>query len=159
MHTATATKELLAPRQDVWSFVSAAGRLADWWPGIFAAQDHGDRWTIEGEEREGLTRVADQSSGGPEREETVLVDRSGPDHLRLRFERSGYDVQLSLSAASPDRTEATLSIAVSDTHETLAERLEEVVGVASSAVTGPSDSFAEAILERLYELCQTAADS
>jgi hypothetical protein len=157
VHQAHATKELLAPRDDVWAFVSAAGRLADWWPGIFAAQDNGVTWTIEGEEREGLARVADP--GDNERTESVAVEKSPPGLLRLRFDRSGYDVQLSLAASASNRTQAALTIEVETPHETAAERLEEFVGVAASAVLGPSDTFAESLLARLYDLCQTGADA
>jgi carbon monoxide dehydrogenase subunit G len=154
VHTATATRELLAPRDDVWAFVSTPGRLADWWPGVFAVQDQGDHWTIEGEERGGLTGVA--SPGDDEREENVRVGLSSPGSLELHFERSGYDAHLALEATGEKRTTATLTIDVEDAHETAAERLEEV---AALAFTGPTDAFAESILDRLYDLCQTGADA
>jgi len=152
--TAAATRELLAPRDDVWAFVSTPGRLADWWPGVFAAQGEGDHWTIEGDERAGLTRVA--SPGDDEREETVNVGLNPPGSLELRFERSGYHVHLALEATGAQRTTTTLTIEQQDQQETLAERLEEVVGL---ALRGPDDAFAESILDRLYELCQTGADA
>jgi uncharacterized protein YndB with AHSA1/START domain len=152
--TATATRELLAPRDDVWAFVSTPGRLADWWPGVFAAQGNGDDWTIEGDERAGLTRVA--SPGDDERQETVHVVLNPPGSLELRFERSGYHVRLALEATGAQRTTTTLTIQRKDAEETVAERLEEVVGL---AVTGPDDAFAESILDRLYGLCQTGADA
>jgi len=151
---ATAQKELLAPRDDVWAFVSQAGRLSDWWPGIFGAQETGDTWTIEGEERSGLSNVADR--GGDERQEPVHVEKSAPGQLRLRFERSGYDVGLSLQASAPNRTTATLSVTVVDPHETAAERVEELVGI---ALHRPDNAFAESVLDRLYDACQTGADS
>jgi uncharacterized protein YndB with AHSA1/START domain len=152
--TATATRELLAPRDDVWAFVSTPGRLADWWPGVFAAQGNGDDWTIEGDERAGLTRVA--SPGDDERQETVHVVLNPPGSLELRFERSGYGVRLALEATGAQRTTTTLTIQRKDAGETVAERLEEVVGL---AVTGPDDAFAESILDRLCGLCQTGADA
>jgi hypothetical protein len=152
--TATATRELLAPRDDVWAFVSTPGRLADWWPGVFAAQDQGDHWTIEGEERAGLTQVA--SPGDDERQESVCVGLNPPGSLELHFARSGYDARLVLEATGEKRTTATLTIDVADAHETVAERLEEVAGL---AFAGPTDAFAESILDRLYELCQTGADA
>jgi uncharacterized protein YndB with AHSA1/START domain len=154
VRTATATRELLAPRNDVWAFVSTPGRLADWWPGVFAAQAQGGHWTIEGDERAGLTRVA--SPGDDEREEGVEVALNPPGSLELRFARSGYRARLALEAIGAQRTTATLTIELEDTHETLAERLEEVVGL---AVTGPSHAFAESIVDRLYELCQTGAET
>jgi uncharacterized protein YndB with AHSA1/START domain len=156
VHTASAEKELLAPRDDVWAFISDAGRLADWWPGIFAAQEQGSTWTVEGDEREGLTEVADR--GDHERKETVDVEKAAPGTLRLRFPRSGYEATLSLASTARNRTGATLSIAVEDPHETLAERLEEVGGFATPTLTGPSDAFAASILEKLFDLVQTADD-
>jgi hypothetical protein len=154
MGSATSSRELLAPIADVWAFVSTAGRLADWWSGIFAAQDEGDHWTIEGEERAGLERVADRNSGQPQRQETVSIQKQPPTHLGMHFERSGYDVSLDLASTSENRTMATLTIDVIDPAETAAEHLEKLVGMASGA---PHEEFAEGLLERLYELCQTGA--
>jgi hypothetical protein len=148
-----AAKELLAARDDVWALVSQAGRLADWWPGIFAAQDHGDTWTIEGDERAGMTRVADR--GDDEREETVHVVKGQPDTLRLHFERSGYDAELALRASASNRTQATLTIVLAEPEETLAERLEKII---TASVTSMDNVFAGEILDRLYDLCQTGAD-
>jgi uncharacterized protein YndB with AHSA1/START domain len=157
MAPVSASRELLAPAADVWAFVSTAGRLSDWWPGVFAAQDEGDHWEIEGDERAGLTRVADRSSGeAPERMETVAVEKSPPNRLRLRFARSGYDATLDLSATAANRTTATLSIDVVEAHETLAERLEKVVGATSGR---PDEEFADSVLARLYDLCQTGASA
>jgi hypothetical protein len=157
MPAVTASRELLAPTADVWAFVSTAGRLADWWPGIFGAQDGGDHWTIEGDERAGLTRVADRSSGEEqERMETVAVEQAPPSWLRLRFARSGYDATLSLAATAANRTMATLSIDMADGHETLAERVEKVVAASSGH---PDEAFVDDVLDRLYDLCQTGADA
>jgi hypothetical protein len=106
VRTATATRELLAPRDDVW--------------------------------------------------ETVGVALNPPGSLELRFERSGYRARPALEATGAQRTTATLTIELENPQETLAERLEEVVAL---AVTGPSDGFAQSIVERLYELCQTGAET
>ena len=38
MPTYEATRELLAPRADVWRFLSEPYNLADWWPGISGLQ-------------------------------------------------------------------------------------------------------------------------
>ena len=133
---------------------STPGRLADWWTGVFAVQAEGDHWTIEGDERAGLTAVA--SPGDDERQESVQAALTPPGLLELHFERSGYRARLALEAVGAQRTTATLTIEVEDPQETLAERLEEVVGL---AFTGPGDGFAESIVERLYELCQTGADA
>jgi uncharacterized protein YndB with AHSA1/START domain len=156
MGSVTSSRELLAPIADVWAFVSTPGRLADWWPGIFAAQDDGDHWTIEGEERSGLERVADRNSGLPQRQETVTIEKQPPTRLRMHFERSGYDVSLDLASTSESRTTATLTIGVVDPAETTAERLEKLVGIAFGT---PHEEFAEGLLERLYEVCQSGAEA
>ncbi len=48
------TRELLAPRADVWKFLAEPYHLPDWWPGIVGVQpDHrgfapGARWAVNG---------------------------------------------------------------------------------------------------------------
>ena len=141
-----ATCELLAPRNDVWAFVSVAGRLADWWPGVKGAQDDGQRWEIAGDERVGGQEVR--------RSEGVAVEKEAPTRLHLHFERSGIDAELNLEATASNRTTATLSIDVRDPNETLVERLEH--GVPLFMGQAPS---AAVMLDKLYDLCQTGADA
>ena len=33
-----ASRDLLAPREDVWGFIAEPYHLADWWPGISGVQ-------------------------------------------------------------------------------------------------------------------------
>jgi hypothetical protein len=156
-HPSVATRELLAPREDVWAFVSTAGRLADWWPGVISARDDGACWIIQGDERPGIGVFAQGAPPDQEtRQESVAVEKAPPQVLRLHFDRTGYDVELKLDAIAPRRTSATLSIATSDQHESFVERLEESVLMLGGP---PGQAFAEARLERLYELCQTGADA
>ena len=34
MPRVAASRELLAPREDIWSFLAEPHHLADWWPGV-----------------------------------------------------------------------------------------------------------------------------
>ena len=54
----SATRELLAPRADVWGFVAEPFHLSDWWPGVQGVQP----------DRRGLAAGARWQlvSGGPE---------------------------------------------------------------------------------------------
>ena len=45
MPRAIATRELLAPRPDVWQFLADPHNLADWWPGVHAVGYSGDELT------------------------------------------------------------------------------------------------------------------
>jgi len=153
---AVATRELLAPREDVWAFVSTAERLPDWWPGVLGVQDNGDTWTIEGDERPGIGVFAGGTATGDEsRHETVEVEKEPPRCLRLHFGNTGYHLELMLEATAPNRTTAELSIVNEAGHDSLLERVEEAL----LSGGGPTPVLAETLLEHLYELCQTGADT
>jgi uncharacterized protein YndB with AHSA1/START domain len=153
---AVATRELLAPRDDVWTFISAAGRLPDWWPGIRGVQDDGDTWTIEGDERPGLGSFAGGAASEYEgRHETVRVEKEPPSRLRLSFADTGYRLEVVLEATAANRTAATVSIADDNAHEGFLERAQEFVFSGG----GPTHALAESLLEHLYELCQTGDDA
>ena len=159
-HAAVATRELLAPRDDVWAFVSAADRLPDWWPGIVGAQDDGATWTIEGDERPGLGSYAGGSAPGPEgRSETVAVEKNAPGFLRLSFQQTGYELELALEATAPNRTTATLTLANETGHHSLFGRLGEAAEQVVLSGGGSHQTLAESLLEHIYELCQTGADA
>jgi uncharacterized protein YndB with AHSA1/START domain len=149
---AVATRELLAPREDVWAFVSTAGRLPDWWPGIRGVQDDGDTWTIEGDERPGLGSAAGGTASEYEgRHETVTVEKQAPTLLRLSFEDTGYRLELVLEATASNRTTATVTIVNDNAQNGLLERVEEF----AFSGGGPTHVLAESLLEHLYDLCQT----
>ena len=159
-HAAVATRELLAPRDDVWAFVSAADRLPDWWPGIVGAQDDGATWMIEGDERPGLGSYAGGSAPGPEgRSETVAVEKNAPGFLRLSFQQTGYELELALEATAPNRTTATLTLANETAHHSLFGRLGEAAEEVVLSGGGSHQTLAESLLEHIYELCQTGADA
>ena len=62
MPRAAASRELLAPREDVWAFIAEPHHFPDWWPGIGGVQPdrrglaEGARWAVTGIERPTLLR-------------------------------------------------------------------------------------------------------
>ena len=98
MARAAASRELLAPREDVWAFVAEPHHFPDWWPGIGGVQPdrlgfaEGARWRVTGIERPTLLRRP-ASSG-------MLLVR-GVDHI---------DAELRLEEQGSNRTIATLQV-------------------------------------------------
>src|ERR671933_795513 len=110
MPRATATRELLATREDVWRFLAEPHHLPDWWPGVAAVQPDrrgfapGARWQVHGANRPSLFRRPSPSG-------TLLVVAIEPLE-RWQFHLTGerLDVEIRLRASAPDRTVATLSV-------------------------------------------------
>jgi len=138
MPRASASRELLASREDVWNFVIDPGHFGDWWPGIGAVEPDrrglapGARWTVRAEERPRLIRSSGYSG--------VLVIREVRPFERLGWTLTGdrWDVELQLETVAPERTGVTLEV------------------TAGWLVPLPR-SLARRALARLYNLCQTAA--
>ena len=134
-----ATRELLAPVEDVWAFVSEPHHFADWWPGIAAVRPdrrglaEGARWEVVGADRPTLFRQA--SSSG------VLQVRAVEPYERFACYLTGdhLELDLRLQATAEDRTRATLT-------------------VEGTFMWGMSRSLPRRALGRLYALCQTAAE-
>jgi hypothetical protein len=134
-----ASRELLAPRADVWKLLSEPYHLADWWPGIGGLEPDrrgfapGARWHVVGENRPSLLRKPNMSG--------TLVVIAVDLYERFAFHLTGerLDVELRLSAPKPDRTLATLT-------------------VEGPALIGLKRSLPRKALARLHGLCQTAAD-
>jgi uncharacterized protein YndB with AHSA1/START domain len=139
MPTFEAARELLAPRADVWAFLSEPYNLADWWPGIGGLQPDrrgfapGARWQVVGENRPSLFRRPNMSG-------TLLV-LAVEQYERFAFQLTGerLDVELRLTAPAPDRTLAHLS-------------------VSGPLLIGLRRSMPEKALGRLHALVQTGAD-
>jgi uncharacterized protein YndB with AHSA1/START domain len=137
--TYSATRELLAPRADVWAFLAEPFHLPDWWPGISGVQPDrrgfapGARWQVLGSDRPSLFRKPNLSG-------TLLV-LAVEHYERFAFQLSGerLDVEIRLSAPSPDRTLATLT-------------------VSGPMLVGLRRSLPRNALIRLHNLIQTAAD-
>jgi uncharacterized protein YndB with AHSA1/START domain len=140
---ASATRELLAPRGDVWRFIAEPLHLADWWPGVHSVRPDrrglapGARWQL----------VAGPQTGGlvsaflrkPEAAGTIVVLDARPEELvRLLFVDDRIEAELWLEPAPGSHTLARL------------------------AIEGPwlrvSRSLPRTALSRLHALCQTAAE-
>src|SRR5919201_1074006 len=110
MRRATASRELLAAREDVWSFVAEPRRFADWWPGIAAVEPDrrgvapGARWVGYPPPRPPLLQASGYSG--------VLVVRAVEPFERLAWTLTGdrLDVELRLESTEPERTRVSLDV-------------------------------------------------
>ena len=131
-----ASRELLAPREDVWAFVSDPHSMARWWPGIRGITPDrrgfapGARWTIQGDERPSLMRKAYLSGA------LLIRQVRTPEFASWHLTGERFDVELSLEPTEEGTTRATL-VVEAPWHGALRRRL-------------PHDA-----LRRLYDLCQT----
>jgi uncharacterized protein YndB with AHSA1/START domain len=142
MPRAVATRELLAPREDVWRFLAEPNHLPDWWPGVRGVRPDrrglapGARWQLTaGPQSGGLVGSFLRS---PDAAGTlVVVEVRTNELLRLLFVDDRIEAELQLAPARDGHTRATL------------------------AIEGPwlrvSRSLPRRALNRLYALCQTAA--
>jgi uncharacterized protein YndB with AHSA1/START domain len=138
MPRVSAARELLASRDDVWSFIADPHRFADWWPGVAAVEPdrrgfaEGARWVVH-------------ASGRP----TV-------------FRRSGYSGTLLVRAVerprrfawllTGDRLDAELTLQPTDTDRTRA-----VLEVRAPWLVSLPRALPRRALGRLHALCQTGA--
>jgi hypothetical protein len=139
MPRASAARELLAAREDVWSFIAEPHHFPDWWPGIGGVQPdrrgvaEGARWGVRGTELPTLFRRS-TSSG------MLLVTRVQiPERFAWTLTGDHIDAELRLEERGPDRTIATLD-------------------VEAPWLYGFSRALPRRALTRLYALCQTAAE-
>ena len=134
-----ASRELLAAREDVWSFIAEPHNFPAWWPGIGGVQPdrrglaEGARWGISGIERPTLLRRP-TSSG-------MLLVRGVQIPERFAWTLTGdhIDAELRLEDSGPNRTLATLD-------------------VEAPWLFGFSRSLPRKALTRLHALCQTGAE-
>jgi uncharacterized protein YndB with AHSA1/START domain len=134
-----ASRELLAPRADVWNFLAEPYHLSDWWPGIAGVQPDrrglapGARWQIQAPSRPGLIRRP--GAGG-----TVLIVAVEPER-RVAFQLvdERVEAEVVLQDSGPGRTTVTLT-------------------VDAPFLSGVSRRTPVRALSRLYALCQTAAE-
>ena len=139
MPRASATRELLASREEVWAFLAEPHHFPDWWPDVAAVEPdrrglaEGARWHVHGKDQPALLRRS-ASSG------MLLVTAVRP------LERFGWtlsgdhiDAELRLEEKGPNRTIATLD-------------------VEAPWLYGFSKSLPRRALTRLHALCQTGAE-
>jgi hypothetical protein len=139
MPRVSASRELLASRDDVWRFIAEPRHFADWWPGISAVQPdrrglaEGARWQVITGDRPTLLRRS-TSSG-------MLLVRAVRVPERFGFTLTGdhIDGELRLDARDDDRTLAVLELE-------------------APWLFGISRALPRRALTRLHSLCQTAAE-
>jgi hypothetical protein len=133
-----ASRELLAPRPEVWGFLAEPYHLPDWYPGLSGVIPDrrgaaaGARWQVVSSNEPTLFRKP--AAGG-----TLVVTASDPPRLfAFQLVADKLDVRVDLAAIAEDRTEATVT------------------------VEGPwliayRRTLARRAVNRLHALCQTAA--
>jgi hypothetical protein len=136
-----ATRELLAPRQDVWALVSEPYHLPDWWPAYTGVQPDrrglatGARWQVVRARVPGLLR----RPGG---EGLIVIG-----DVALGLELSWYDVQQGLKAG----------IALANAGEDRTRARAWVDGSWWRLLVEGGRDLPDKALTRLHDLCQTAA--
>jgi uncharacterized protein YndB with AHSA1/START domain len=138
-----AARKLLAPREDVWAFLSEPNHLSDWWPGINGVQPDrrglapGARWRIQG-----LGRPTYVVGRRPDVAGTLIfLDVRPPEFAAWQFVQARLDVELRLTEEpARNRTRAELT-------------------VSAPFLAGLRRSLPHKALTRLYALCQTAAEA
>ncbi len=133
-----ASLELLAPREDVWTFLAEPHHLPDWWPGVAGVQPDrrgfsaGARWQVSRTNEPTLLRRARSS-------DTLLVHEvERPALAAWRLVGEKLDVEVRLEPVGAERTRATVT-------------------VSGPWVLGFRRSLARRAVSRLHALCQTAA--
>jgi uncharacterized protein YndB with AHSA1/START domain len=132
-----ASRELLAPRAEVWAFLAEPYHLPDWWPGLGGVQPDrrglapGARWQIQADQRPSLLRRPGAAG--------IVLIRAVERERRVAFQLVAecVDVELELEDAGPERTIATLTV--------------EAPFLSSVNRKTPVRA-----LSRLYALCQTS---
>jgi uncharacterized protein YndB with AHSA1/START domain len=128
------TRELLAPRRDVWGFLAEPYHLTDWWPGLTGVEPDrrgfapGARWKAIATVRNVLL--------GSRKVETMLLIRDIDQYERWSWHlvAGKLDVEIRLRATAEDRTEVTVT------------------------TNRGGASLPKVAVKRLYDLVQTAAD-
>ena len=139
MPHASASRELLAPREDVWTFIAEPHHFPDWWPGIGGVQPdrrgvaEGARWGVRGTELPTLFRRS-TSSGM-----LLVTGVQIPERFAWTLTGDHIDAELRLEERGPDRTIATLD-------------------VEAPWLYGFSRALPRRALTRLHALCQTAVE-
>jgi uncharacterized protein YndB with AHSA1/START domain len=142
MPRAAASRELLAPPEDVWTFLAEPNHLPDWWPGVTAVRPDrrglapGARWQLVTGPQAGVVTAYLRK---PEAAGTITILEVRPlQFVRMLFVNDGIEVRLQLEPVGHEHTRATLE------------------------VDGPwlrvNRSLPRNALNRLYALCQTAAE-
>ena len=142
MPTYAASRELLASREDVWSFLAEPNRLSDWWPGLHGVEPDrrglapGARWRIRSRGTSNPLVGSKVDVAGT----MIFLEVQPPGFVSWKFVDSRLDVELALAAPSPDRSQARLT-------------------VSAPIFGGLRRSLPNKALTRLHALCQTGAQA
>jgi len=136
-----ASHELLASREDVWSFLAEPYHLADWWPTISAVRPdargfrEGARWDVAGPASPTLFRKGNATG--------LAIVKTIELHERVVWDLTAdrLELEVRLRSLAPDRTLAIVAVEGSWRPEAL----------------GRPRSLPKAAAHRLFELVQTAA--
>jgi len=140
MPTYAATRELRAPRTDVWAFLAEPTHLSDWWPGIRAVEPDrrglapGARWRTLSRGRPSPFIGSKADVAGM----LVILEVRPTEFVAWQFVDTRLDVELRLTEAAADRTRAELT-------------------VSAPFFGGLRLSLPHKALTRLYSLCETGA--
>jgi hypothetical protein len=136
-----ATREILAPKQDVWALVAEPYHLPDWWPAYTGVRPDrrglamNARWTVTRSAAPGLLRR-------PRGEATIVIVLVDPGlELRWRDVEQDLEAGIRLANSGPGRTRATAY----------------VDGAWWRIAVEGARSHPRQGLARLHALCQTAA--
>jgi len=105
------SRDLLASREQLWSFLAEPYHLSDWWPGIASVQPDrrglapGARWSLVGGGEPTLFRKAHATN--------MLIVREVQPLERVSFHllAQRLDVEIVLRALDADRTRVTVAVA------------------------------------------------
>ena len=105
-----ASRELLAPRADVWGFLAEPYHLSDWWPGITGVDPDlrgfapGARWKVHSTKRNIFT--------GSRAVETMVLIRDIDPYERWAWHllQPATDVEIRLRSVAEDRTLVSVSV-------------------------------------------------
>jgi uncharacterized protein YndB with AHSA1/START domain len=150
---ASAARELLAGREQLWAFLAEPYHLSDWWPGVVGVEPDrrgfatGARWRVVRHGPRGPLRLPQGSWLGRARTETLVITELAAPRL-WRFELIGA----AAAGRVPTRLLTAIELASGSPGRTAVE-----LSVASGALAGSRDRLtARAALDRLYALVQTA---
>ena len=134
-----AERTLLAPLDDVWSFLAEPYNLADWWPGVAGVEPDrrglapGARWRVVRPDEPGLVRRPLAAAT------LVVLEVDPPERLAFQLVEDRIDAGITLGALDESRTRARLV-------------------VSGPWLVGLRRSLPRRALARLHALLQTAAD-
>jgi len=139
MPSYTARKELLAPLEDVWLFLAEPRHLSDWWPGV-AAVTPDRRGLAPGARRKLHAPMRPSLLRRPASESTLqVIEVEPPMRATWYMTTERLDVEITLEDAGNHHTNVELT-------------------VSGPFLVGLRRSFPRSALNRLYALCQTAAE-